>query len=1058
MFFRLLLGAALCAPFAFSQCLNFPANLIPLSSVSYVTAPNSSGDQLVVGSLAGGINTLSQFAAPDIPNETYCDTAVQLAQNQFFTGVYVPSAAEKAGNFSAFAGLLVNPATNQPYPNGTIPSNQLGTVYAFRIGPTQVNQTAKGWSLTGSLPFTASNHRSVLLPSGKVLVIVGVLGAIYDPATGAFTPTDRLNVQHGGDASLVLLNDGRAFVFGGTAILNVGEIYDPATGKYTAAGKSNLPHGAFHTSTVLKDGRVLIVGGFTKTDYPQGADVVPSSGAEVFDPKTGIYTLAGPMAVQRMRHVAELLPDGRVMIAGGIPNGTNGGTNSIEIFDPVTLKFSSGGFMGVGRSSPFSAVLPNGLVLIGGGYGDTGSAELFDPVKLSTSYTGSMPFQLYDTFGAALLNNGQVLISGGFAGTSPNLPIPATNEALFYNPASGTFSPAPNMTTARLGHSKTVLLDGRVLVTGGSNGCCSAPYGPTRSAEIYTPLTQGLVASQTGLTFRAAQSSTSVPPQSLAILSPTDDIPWAVSVKTYSGGNWLSANPSSSRSTPGSPPVTLTVNVDPTGLNAQDYYGAVTLTPTDGKHPPITVAIVFSIVPIGTAAPLQVSPTGLVFLTTAGSSPQPQTLKVTNFTSRAINFTASSTSAFFTFGPLGGTITTALPGVITVTPSAEKLTPGVYRGSIKLAFNDGSAQIVDVLMVVSAAPLGSTARGAAAACTPTKLLPVLTSVAAGATAPIAWPTAILTQVTDDCGIAVSTGSVTASFTNGDPPIALVSVGNGAWSGTWVPARVSGNTTVRVDARVLQPALAGTVQVSVEASANPKVPVVAPGGVLSSGDYSSPPAAGLLVSIFGSALADGSASFTQAPLSTLLGSTKVLLGGQELPMVYVSENQVNVLVPYETPLNAPLPLLIVRGNAISVPVNVAVFDAQPAILSTLGNGQGQGHIYRAISSGAQVLADASSPATTGDVLVIYCVGLGITDPKVTSGDAAPFSPLARITAPVAATIGGQTAAASFAGLTPGFIGLYQINVAVPGGVPSGTQPVSISVGAKSSPPGITMAVK
>src|SRR5215831_2207513 len=102
MFFRLLLGAALCAPFAFSQCLNFPANLIPLSSVSYVTAPNSSGDQLVVGSLAGGINTLSQFAAPDIPNETYCDTAVQLAQNQFFTGVYVPSAAEKAGNFSAF--------------------------------------------------------------------------------------------------------------------------------------------------------------------------------------------------------------------------------------------------------------------------------------------------------------------------------------------------------------------------------------------------------------------------------------------------------------------------------------------------------------------------------------------------------------------------------------------------------------------------------------------------------------------------------------------------------------------------------------------------------------------------------------------------------------------------------------------------------------------------------------------------------------------------------------------------------------------------------------------
>jgi len=712
--------------------------------------------------------------------------------------------------------------------------------------------------------------------------------------------------------------------------------------------------------------------------------------------------------------------------------------------------------MGVGRVTPFCALLPNGQVLIAGGSLD-GSAELFDPVKQSVAYTGSMPFPLIGAPQAVVLSNGQVIATGGSYGAPPT-PFPSTSAGVLYSPSSGTFSAAPNMTSPRLAQTITGLLDGRVLVTGGTNGCCSAPYNiPLRSAEIYTPLTQGLVASQTGLTFRAAQSSTNVPSQSLAILSPTDDIPWTVSVKTYSGGDWLSASPSSSKNTAGGQPVTLTVNVNPAGLTAQDYYGAVTLTPTDGKHPPVTIAVVFNIVPAGTAAPLQVAPTGLVFLTTAGSSPQPQTFKVTNFTSRAINFTASSTSAFFTFGPFGGTITTALPGVITVTPSAEKLAAGVYRGSIKLAFNDGSSQIVDVLMVVSAAPGGTVNRGAAATCSPTKLLPVLTSVAAGATAPIAWPTAILTQIQDDCGNAVSTGSVTASFTNGDPPIALVPVGNGAWSGTWVPARVSASTTVRVDARVLQPALAGTVQVSVQAAANPKVPVVAAGGVLSSGDYSSPPAAGLLVSIFGSALADGSASFTQAPLSTLLGSTKVLLGGQEMPMVYVSENQVNVLIPYETPLNAPLPLLIARANAISVPVNVAVFDAQPAILSTLGNGQGQGHIYRATSS-AQILADSNSPAGAGDVLVIYCVGLGVTDPRVKSGDAAPFSTLARIAGLVTATIGGQTANASFAGLTPGYVGLYQVNVTVPGGVPSGTQPVSISVGAKSSPPGITMVVK
>src|SRR5215471_5634840 len=258
---RVFCAVVFCAPALFGQCVNFPANLIPLSSVSYVTALNSSGEQLVVGSLAGGVNTLSQFAVPDIPNETYCDTAVQLAQNQFFAGVYVPSTAEKAGNFSAFAGLLVNPATNQPYPNGTIPSNQLGSVYAFRIGPTQVNQGSSGWSVTGSLPFSAANHRALLLPSGKVLVINGVAGAIYDPSTGAFTSTARLNANHGSEPSLVLLNDGRAFVFGGGVTLNQGEIFDPATGRFTSTANSNLPHGVFHTATALKDGRVLLVGG-----------------------------------------------------------------------------------------------------------------------------------------------------------------------------------------------------------------------------------------------------------------------------------------------------------------------------------------------------------------------------------------------------------------------------------------------------------------------------------------------------------------------------------------------------------------------------------------------------------------------------------------------------------------------------------------------------------------------------------------------------------------------------------------------------------------------------
>ena len=137
----------------------------------------------------------------------------------------------------------------------------------------------------------------------------------------------------------------------------------------------------------------------------------------------------------------------------------------------------------------------------------------------------------------------------------------------------------------------------------------------------------------------------------------------------------------------------------------------------------------------------------------------------------------------------------------------------------------------------------------------------------------------------------------------------------------------------------------------------------------------------------------------------------------------------------------------------------MFDAQPAILATAGNGPGQGHIYKATAAGAQILADANAPATAGDTLVIYSVGLGAVTPPVTTGTASPSSPLASAAGTVTVTIGGQPVNPFFSGLTPGFVGLYQVNVVVPSGITPGAQvPVSLSVGAKSSPAGITMAMK
>ena len=115
------------------------------------------------------------------------------------------------------------------------------------------------------------------------------------------------------------------------------------------------------------------------------------------------------------------------------------------------------------------------------------------------------------------------------------------------------------------------------------------------------------------------------------------------------------------------------------------------------------------------------------------------------------------------------------------------------------------------------------------------------------------------------------------------------------------------------------------------------------------------------------------------------------------------------------------------------------------------GGSQGHIYR-IVDGRQILADRSSPAKAGEALVIYCSGLGPVDPAVASGQAAPAQePLVRTTNEVTVTIGGKNAPVFFSGLTPGLVGLYQVNVIVPDGVdPGDNVPLALSVAGQSGP--------
>jgi uncharacterized protein (TIGR03437 family) len=245
-----------------------------------------------------------------------------------------------------------------------------------------------------------------------------------------------------------------------------------------------------------------------------------------------------------------------------------------------------------------------------------------------------------------------------------------------------------------------------------------------------------------------------------------------------------------------------------------------------------------------------------------------------------------------------------------------------------------------------------------------------------------------------------------------------------------------------------------------ALANPSVPAVSAGGVVSSADYASAPAVGLLVSIFGTGLADAPVS-AGLPLPPSLGSTSVVLSGSStpLPLLYAAGSVLNVQIPYDAAVNSTQQLVVQRGNAVSVPVPIAVFTASPSILSTNATGSGQGHVYVIGARGVETLAGPNAPATAGNPVVIYCVGLGAVTPSVGAGAVASGSTLSTANALVTVTFGNQTVTAGFAGLTPGLAGLYQVNVNVPPGVTPGNQvPVMISVGGKSSASSIYMAIR
>jgi Kelch motif/Galactose oxidase, central domain len=228
------------------------------------------------------------------------------------------------------------------------------------------------------------------------------------------------------------------------------------------------------TATVLPDGKVLIAGGMRRNQ-----DFYNS--AELYDPATGKFQPTGEMSVARVGHIAVLLPSGKVLIAGGWVG--HGGTDSAELYDPGAGKFTVIAKMTIPRGRPSATLLADGDVLIAGGQKrdneSLASAEIFHWPTLSFQGIGSMHHARV-SHTATLLKDGHVLIAGGYGDN-------VVSSAELYDPESGTFTETGGLATARTKHTAGLLPDGRVLIAGGSDS--RGWNGNLSSAEIYDPRT-----------------------------------------------------------------------------------------------------------------------------------------------------------------------------------------------------------------------------------------------------------------------------------------------------------------------------------------------------------------------------------------------------------------------------------------------------------------------------------------------------------------------------------------------------------------------------------------
>ena len=277
--------------------------------------------------------------------------------------------------------------------------------------------------------------------------------------------------------------DGKIYAIGGAGpvyeALRTVEVYDPATDTWTT--KSEMPTARQGLSTSVVDGKIYAIGGGSASSSSYGV-VETYSTVEEYDPATDTWTTKSPMPTARGFHSANVV-DGKIYVFGGSPGApARASILAVEMYDPATDTWAQKSDMPwslrTGIRAGFSSVV-DGKIYAFGGYGGSGIVDEYDPATDTWTAKSDMPTARHALSTSVV--DGKIYAIGGYVPGVPGHPGLATVD--IYDPATDTWTTAPDMPTGRFG-PRTSVVDGKIYVIGGEEYWIGSA---SRTVEVYEP-------------------------------------------------------------------------------------------------------------------------------------------------------------------------------------------------------------------------------------------------------------------------------------------------------------------------------------------------------------------------------------------------------------------------------------------------------------------------------------------------------------------------------------------------------------------------------------------